>query len=150
MSQKNEVLEKLGELLDAKITVNGDLIINYNVAKKELKPDGKAQHIVKSQEPKKDPNKPGSLAQQMRKDVSMTKWKKQVHNRDQVCQCCGDPIDLECHHVMPLSQYPSLGTDVGNGILLCSSCHHDYHKAYEGTENAVTLAKFMKEFGQFQ
>lgn len=104
----------------------------------------------KLKEPKKDPNKPGSLAQQMRKDVSMTRWKKQVHDRDQVCQCCGDPIDLECHHVMPLSQYPSLGTDVGNGILLCSSCHHDYHEAYEGTENAVTLAKFMKEFGQFQ
>jgi len=104
----------------------------------------------KLKELKKDPNKPGSLAQQMRKDISMTKWKKEVHDRDQVCQCCGDLIDLECHHVMPLSQYPSLGTDVGNGILLCSSCHHDYHKAYEGTENAVTLAKFMKEFGQFQ
>ena len=43
-----------------------------------------------------------------------------------------------CHHY------------VGNGILLCSSCHHDYHKAYEGAENVVTLAKFMKEFGQFQ
>lgn len=104
----------------------------------------------KLKEPKKDSNKPGSLAQQMRKDISMTKWKKEVHDRDQVCQCCGDVVDLQCHHVMPLSQYPSLGTDVGNGILLCGSCHHDYHEAYEGAENAVTLAKFMKEFGQFQ
>ena len=149
MSEKIEVLEKLKELLDAKIIVNGDLIVNYNVAKKELKPNGKSQ-IVKSQKPKKDPNQPGSLAQQMRRDISMTKWKREVHDRDQVCQCCGDVVDLECHHVMPLSQYPSIGTDPGNGILLCGSCHHDYHKVYEGSENAVTLAKFMKEFGQFQ
>ena len=149
MSQKLEILEKLGELMDSKITINGDVIVNYSEAKKELKPI-KANKVTKSEEPKKDPNKPGSLAQQMRKDISMTKWKKQVHDRDEVCQCCGDAIDLECHHVMPLSQYPSLGTDVGNGMLLCSSCHHDYHKAYEGAENVVTLAKFMKEFGQFQ
>ena len=40
MSEKIEVLQKLNELLDAKITVSGDLIVNYNVAKKELKPDG--------------------------------------------------------------------------------------------------------------
>lgn len=104
----------------------------------------------KLKEPKKDPNQPGSLAQQMRRDISMTKWKREVHDRDQVCQCCGDTVDLECHHVMPLSQYPSIGTDPGNGILLCGSCHQNYHKAYEGSESAVTLAKFMKEFGQFQ
>lgn len=151
MTNKEEILQKLNELLDTKITVNGDLIINnYNSdKKKELKSDDKAQNVVKSQTPKKDENKPGSLAQQMRRDKSMTKWKREVHNRDEVCQCCGDTVDLECHHVMPLSQYPSIGTDPGNGILLCSSCHQDYHKAYEGSENAVTLAKFMKEFGQF-
>lgn len=147
MSEKDEILEKLNRLLDTKITVKGDLVIN-NYVEKEL--DKKEEKKVKSEEPKKDPNKPGSLAQQMRRDISMTKWKKEVHNRDQVCQCCGDPIDLECHHIMPLSEYPLLGTDPGNGILLCGSCHQDYHKAYEGSESAVTLAKFMKEFGQFQ
>ena len=149
MSEKDKVLKQLNDLLDSKITVNGDLIINnYSDKKTKLRP--KAQPTDKSKEPKKNPNEPGSLAQQMRRDISMTKWKREVHNRDQVCQCCGDAVDLECHHVMPLSQYPSIGTDPGNGILLCVSCHQDYHKAYEGSESAVTLAKFMKEFGQFQ
>ena len=36
MSQKLEVLEKLGELMDSKITINGDVIVNYSEAKKEL------------------------------------------------------------------------------------------------------------------
>ena len=153
MSEKQEILQKLNELLDARITVNGDLIINYNSEekkKKVSKSNDKAQNIVKSQEPKRDPNKPGSLAQQMRTEKSMTKWKQKVHDRDQVCQCCGDYTDLQCHHIMPLAKYPSLGSDVENGILLCGSCHDDYHKAYQGSEGAATLAKFMKEFGQFQ
>lgn len=142
---KNEILKQLNEMLDAKITVNGDLIINYNNEKVDECASAKVEEA-----PKKDPNQPGSLAQQMRRDISMTKWKREVHNRDLVCQCCGDTTDLECHHVMPLSKYPSLGTDVGNGILLCSSCHHDYHDQWEGSESATTLAKFMKENGQFQ
>lgn len=110
----------------------------------------KENQELKSKQLKKNPNKPGSLAQQMRCDKSMTKWKEEVHNRDKVCQCCGDPVDLQCHHIMPLSKYPLLGNDVDNGILLCGSCHDDYHKAYEGSEGAASLAKFMKEFGQFQ
>ena len=108
------------------------------------------QENKKLKEPEKDLTKSGSLAQQMRSKKSMTKWKQAVHNRDQVCQCCGDLTDLQCHHIMPLSKYPSLGNDVDNGILLCGSCHEDYHRAYEGSEGAASLAKFMKEFGQFQ
>lgn len=140
-----KVLNELLKDLDSKIVVNGDIYIDYN--------QPSVKKVVKKQvkkEPKKDPTQPGSLAAQMRAGPSMTKWKREVKNRDQVCQCCGDAVDLECHHIMPLSKYPSLGTDPGNGIVLCGSCHHDYHDQWQGSESAVTLAKFMKENGQFQ
>lgn len=152
MVEKGNILAELLKDLDSKITINGDVYIDYNkpTVKKVVKSSDKTQNVVKSEEPKKDPNQPGSLAAQMRAGPSMTKWKREIKARDQVCQCCGDATDLECHHIMPLSKYPSLGTDPGNGIVLCGSCHHDYHDQWQGSESAVTLAKFMKENGQFQ
>ena len=78
-------------------------------------------------------------------------WKKAIKARDEnYCQCCGEKFTehLEVHHIMPLSKYGNLKSDKGNGISLCQKCHKKYHDMYAGSENAVTFAKFLRDFGE--
>lgn len=86
----------------------------------------------------------------IRTSAAMGTWKKRIKSRDNVCQCCGDDANghLEVHHIMPLAQYRQLGSDDGNGIALCQKCHKQYHNKYNGSENAVTFAKFMRDKAQ--
>lgn len=82
---------------------------------------------------------------------------REFHNkvlkRDGVCQCCGSSEDLEVHHCLPFNEYNSLGADPKNGIVLCKSCHGDYHSeyGYKRNVNPMTLVQFVRENGkQFQ
>lgn len=86
----------------------------------------------------------------MRNSAGVKAWKKKIRNRDQgECQCCHESVidGLETHHIMPLAKYPELGSDEGNGIGLCQKCHSKYHQMYQGSENAATFAKFLRDFG---
>ena len=81
--------------------------------------------------------------------AEMALIKRGVKNRDNnCCQVCGEKDKpLEVHHIFPQSRYPSLMGDTSNLITLCQSCHHKYHDKFEGTEGAVSFAKYMKEQG---
>ena len=113
---------------DASITINGDVIINFN-------------------KPSVDT---GKSVQKLRLTNDSKKWKKRIKARDMSCQCCGEIGEnghLEVHHINPLAQYPKMATDDGNGIALCQKCHRKYHDEYKGNENAYTFALFLKRFG---
>lgn len=122
-----DTLERLSKLLNnqSTITINGDMIIEDN--KGQVKKD----------------------TQKLRNTPGVNSWKQKVKQRDKVCQCCGSTERLEVHHVSPLSVYPTLGTDVHNGMVLCQTCHRDYHKQWEGSEGPATLVKFLRENGNF-
>lgn len=120
------MLERLKKIVNESsgITINGDVII-----------EDKGQT-------KKD-------TQKIRNTPGMSSWKNKVKQRDKVCQCCGTQDHLEVHHVNPLAVYPSLGTDINNGMVLCQTCHRDYHKQWQGSEGPATLVKFLRENGRF-
>ena len=122
-----DTLERLSKLLNnqSTITINGDMIIEDN--KGQVKKD----------------------TQKLRNTPGANSWKQKVKQRDKVCQCCGSTERLEVHHVSPLSVYPTLGTDIHNGMVLCQTCHRDYHKQWEGSEGPATLVKFLRENGNF-
>lgn len=84
----------------------------------------------------------------IRSSPALSTAKKQVKERDQVCQCCGEigvNGHLEVHHILPLAKYKSLATDEHNLIALCQSCHHKYHEQYEGCEGADTFSKWLSD-----
>lgn len=113
------------------ITVQGDLIINvYN--------DSEDSENIKVDK---------SVAK-LRTSSAMINWKKKIKGSEGICQCCGDDGGghLEVHHIFPLAKYKDLATDEGNGISLCQKCHRKYHEMYKGNENAVTFAKFLRDY----
>ena len=120
-----EMLERIKNIIGhSDIVINGDIVI-----------EGKG-------ETKKS-------TQKIRSTPGVNSWKHKVKERDKVCQCCGSNGQLEVHHVMPLSEYPMLASDIHNGMVLCQECHRDYHKQWEGSEGAATLTKFLRENGRF-
>ena len=120
-----DTLERLSKLLNnqSTITVNGDIIIEKQANKKDV--------------------------QKIRTTPGANSWKQKVKQRDKVCQCCGTSNHLEVHHVNPLSVYPSLATDVNNGMVLWQTCHRDYHNQWKDSEGPATLVKFLREHGRF-
>ena len=123
-----DILERVKSLVgdsSHNITINGDIIIENNQ------------------------RKPKQKTQELRNTIGMNSWKQKIKQNDKVCQCCGTHSSLEVHHVMPLSIYPQLGTDIHNGMVLCKDCHHKYHEQWKGSEGAGTLAKFLRENGKY-
>ena len=78
------------------------------------------------------------------------KFKNSVLKRDKICQCCGTNENLEVHHALAFKTYNPLGADTKNGIVLCYDCHKKYHSFYGTngkTNNPITLAKFLRDYG---
>lgn len=77
-----------------------------------------------------------------------TEFVKKVFARDNyTCQCCGQKHgDLEVHHLNGYSWFIEGRTDETNAILLCSTCHKNYHIKY-GNKNA-RKEDFEEWFGQ--
>lgn len=86
--------------------------------------------------------------QTIRRSPAVSTAKRNVKNRDKVCQVCGEigtNGHLEIHHILPVAKYKELASDERNMIALCQSCHHKYHEKYDGCEGADTFAKFIRD-----
>lgn len=66
-------------------------------------------------------------SQPWRKSPEYRDWREDVIERDEVCQCCGNPEELHAHHIHKAEHFPELRFDVANGITLCKDCHHYVH-----------------------
>ena len=65
--------------------------------------------------------------------MKLKQWSKKVRKRGAyICAKCGriDKEHSQAHHIFSKASYPVLACDEGNGIVLCQSCHADYHKKY--------------------
>ncbi|RAP43839.1 MAG: hypothetical protein BZ136_09280 [Methanosphaera sp. rholeuAM74] len=60
------------------------------------------------------------------------------------CILCGKQSSLTVHHICGREQYPFLMNDSDNTVLLCRSCHDEYHQ-YTGDESAnpVTWTRWL-------
>lgn len=87
-----------------------------------------------------------------RNNKAILKWREKVKQRDNyTCQCCGSTNAPEAHHIFSFDTYNSRAAELDNGITLCKDCHCKYHKIYGyggKNNNAVTMAKFMGEYGK--
>lgn len=57
-------------------------------------------------------------------------WRSSVVKRDEnTCQHCGDRtredhiVILHTHHIKSFAEFPDLGLEVSNGVILCEFCH---------------------------
>lgn len=83
-------------------------------------------------------------------DFDYSIFRENILFRDNLkCQCCGLDKKLHVHHIFSSKYYPSLKTDINNGITLCKYCHQKYHTIYGNKHdvNAETFSKFMRDFG---
>lgn len=78
--------------------------------------------------------------------------KRRIKMRDDnKCQVCGEEDKpLEVHHIFPQSKYPEMTGNTANLITLCQSCHRKYHDEFEGSEGAVSFAKYVRDKGDFK
>ena len=75
----------------------------------------------------------------------LQKWVSKLFILYDKCVICNSKKNLEPHHIVPVKPYDELYSDVNNGIVLCKSCHHNYHEQYKDNINTYTLLKFTKE-----
>lgn len=81
----------------------------------------------------------------IRKLPEYEKWRQDVISRDfGECQKCGSDIFIEVHHIRSYKQNPHLAIDINNGIVLCSTCHREYHSFNGGTRKEATLESFNR------
>jgi len=64
----------------------------------------------------------------LRETEEYRNWRKNVFERDKICQDCGSDEKLHAHHKIPFQYDPfEKGIDVNNGIILCEKCHRKAH-----------------------
>lgn len=69
---------------------------------------------------------------------SGSKWKKIRDTKiklNPLCECCGEKLAEEVHHILPLEDYSndfetmeSLAYDINNLQSLCKECHYKIHR----------------------
>lgn len=81
--------------------------------------------------------------------LRLKEWSKKIRERGQyICAKCGkiDTEHCQAHHIFPKAGYPNIAYDEGNGIVLCQSCHADYHKKYSVDDvNPYTFIGWLNE-----
>ena len=78
--------------------------------------------------------------------IKLRNWSRKIKIRgNYVCAKCGkhDKRHNQAHHIFPKSRYPYMAYDEGNGIVLCQKCHDEYHKEYQGLENAYNFIGWL-------
>jgi HNH endonuclease/NUMOD3 motif len=101
-----------------------------------------------------NPNLSPEERERIRATSEYWEWRKAVYERDNyTCQCCGDNRggNLVAHHLYSYSDYPTLRTDLENGVTLCKDCHISFHKQYGfGKNTKEQFIEFLKTHGNQQ
>lgn len=79
---------------------------------------------------------PKEEARQKRTNTALTNWARQVVYRSGACAICGNTINLEAHHIIPVSHSEKHKYMLTNGIALCKECHYLVHNKVEGKNDA--------------
>jgi 5-methylcytosine-specific restriction endonuclease McrA len=72
----------------------------------------------------------GLMQNRSNRDPDYRQFRQAVLRRDNyTCQMpyCGKKKNLRVHHVKIYAKYPTIRTDINNGITLCSKCHKSVH-----------------------
>lgn len=82
-----------------------------------------------------------------RKYPEYTKWKHEVHKRDNyMCVICNSSHKVHAHHIENYSENKEKQLSVENGITLCPECHVDFHNKYGyRNNNKLQLEEYIKE-----
>jgi hypothetical protein len=81
-----------------------------------------------------------------RKIEGYVEWQQQIYKKfHYTCQVCSQHIkqDGAAHHLYNYKDYPELRLDVDNGILMCGTCHREFHSIYGNKNN---IPEQLKEY----
>lgn len=73
-------------------------------------------------------------------------WLKHVKEKyDYTCVKCSSKNNLHAHHIYSWNAYPDKREDINNGVVLCRSCHTEFHVKYGyGFNNEKQFFDYMK------
>lgn len=67
-----------------------------------------------------------------------TEWTKNIYKKwNYTCQKCKTWSNPRAHHIFNWNDYPNYRMDINNGIVLCESCHIDFHCQYGKKNNTL-------------
>lgn len=96
--------------------------------------------------PSYNPDRTDADRQALRQFDGYKAWRRAVFERDDFnCIACGRHGGrLHVHHVFNYADYPTLRTDMNNGVTMCADCHRSFHRAYGKRHNTLTqLIEFL-------
>lgn len=65
-------------------------------------------------------------------------WRKNLLKLYKKCIKCKSNKKLEAHHINNFSEYENKRFILSNGVILCNSCHINFHKKYGYSNNSYT------------
>ena len=71
------------------------------------------------------------------------KWARDLKKIYGCCAKCGSEKDLHAHHINPYGKAPEQRKDYTNGVVLCESCHKEFHRIYGNLQIGV------KQIGEY-
>lgn len=74
-----------------------------------------------------------AIASEVPRSRCLRRWSEFVRLRDgYTCVCCKGQKRLAAHHILRKSLVQAAQYEPGNGITLCSSCHREAHRGFNG------------------
>lgn len=67
----------------------------------------------------------------------------EILSEQKECMICGSKNNLNIHHMLHCDSYDQRYCDKHNLIVLCRTCHNDYHKKYSRV-TPVTLLEYIR------
>lgn len=57
-------------------------------------------------------------------------WKKRILDNNKYCIKCNSETNLQVHHIFSYRDCKERRDDYSNGVVLCKTCHKEFHKTY--------------------
>lgn len=71
---------------------------------------------------------------------------EEILKQEKKCCICNTKANLEPHHILHTTKYDELHNSIENLVVMCNTCHHNYHQKYHYNIGFKTLLEFQRDY----
>lgn len=71
---------------------------------------------------------------------------EEILKQEKKCCICRTKTNLEPHHILHTTKYDELHNSIENLVVMCNTCHHNYHQKYHYNIGFKTLLEFQQDY----
>lgn len=71
---------------------------------------------------------------------------EEILKKEHECCICNSKTNLEPHHILHTTKYDELHNSIENVIVMCHTCHHEYHQKYNYELGFKSLLQFQRDY----